>query len=163
MLLGLGGWHLSARDLLAALGQPAALCGLAFGALFALTAIFVKRATLTLDTTDLVLAALTTHVRGLHCPSGARDVASGRGELAAVEPGGTACWSRLCCLWFTSFAVAPVALVRIVRQVEVIFTLVFSRHYLGERTRPYEVVGMGLVAGGAQTEQPIFPTRRDGR
>ena len=38
--LGLGGRYLSARDLLAALGQPAALCGLASGALFAFTAIF---------------------------------------------------------------------------------------------------------------------------
>ena len=65
--------------------------------------------------------------------------------------------------WFTSLAVAPVALVRVAGQVEVIFTLAFSRHYLGERTRPYEVVGLGLVAGGAQTERPIFPTRRDGR
>jgi uncharacterized membrane protein len=49
--------------------------------------------------------------------------------------------------WFTSFAVAPVALVRVVGQVEVIFTLAFSRHFLGERTWPHEVAGLGLVAG----------------
>ena len=60
------------------------------------------------------------------------------GVLAAL---GSACW-------FTGFATAPVALVRVVGQVEVIFTLGFSRLYLKERTRPHEVAGLLLVAAG---------------
>ena len=60
------------------------------------------------------------------------------GLLAAV---GSACW-------FTGFAAAPVALVRVVGQVEVIFTLGFARFFLHERTRPHEVIGLLLVGVG---------------
>jgi len=60
------------------------------------------------------------------------------GLLAAL---GSACW-------FTGFATAPVALVRVVGQVEVIFTLAFAALYLKERTRPHEAVGLLLVAAG---------------
>lgn len=157
LLLGLGGRHLSPRDVLAALGQPAALCGLLSGALFALTAIFVKRATLDLDSPDPVRAALTTLLAvnllqtalqggyvALREPATLRAVlASWRhsGQVGLLASLGSAAW-------FTSFAVAPVALVRIVGQVEVIFTLAFARLFLRERTRAHEVAGLGLVAGG---------------
>lgn len=157
LLLGLGGRHLSARDLVAALSQPAALCGLSAGALFALTAIFVKRATLDLETDDVVLAALTTLLTvnlmqtamqggyvALREPATLRAVAthwrqaSQVGMLASL---GSAAW-------FTSFAVAPVALVRVVGQVEVLFTLAFSRFFLREKARLHEMVGLVLVILG---------------
>jgi drug/metabolite transporter (DMT)-like permease len=60
------------------------------------------------------------------------------GVLAAL---GSACW-------FTGFATAPVALVRVVGQVEVLFTLGFSRLMLRERIRPHEVLGLLLVTAG---------------
>ncbi len=139
LLLGLGGRHLSSREVLSALGQPAALCGLSSGALFALTAVFVKQATLDLDTADPVLAALMTLVAvnllqtvmqggyiALREPQTLRAVAatwrqsSQVGLLASL---GSAAW-------FTSFAVAPIALVRVVGQIEVIFTLGFARFFL---------------------------------
>ncbi len=157
LLLALGGRHLSPRDLLAALGQPAAMCGLAAGALFALTGVLVKRATQELGTADPVLAALTTLlvVNVLQ--------AAMQGSYVAIREPATlkavvATWRQSALVgllaslgsagWFTGFATAPVALVRVVGQIEVIFTLAFSRLFLREATRPHEVTGLGLVTSG---------------
>jgi drug/metabolite transporter (DMT)-like permease len=157
LLLALGGGQLKGRELIGSLGQPAALCGLGAGALFALTSVFVKQATLTLSQPDLVARALVTLASvtaiqtallgtwvALREPDTWRQVlrtwrtSAQVGLLAAL---GSACW-------FTGFATAPVALVRVVGQVEVLFTLGFARFYLRERTRPHEIVGLLLVAAG---------------
>lgn len=157
LLLALAGRSLSLRDLLAALGQPAAMCGLSAGALFGLTGVFVKRATQELGTPDPVLAALTTLV----VVNALQAVMQGS-YVAFREPGTlkavVATWRQsaqvglLASLgsagWFTGFATAPVALVRVVGQIEVIFTLAFSRLFLHEATRPHEVAGLGLVTSG---------------
>jgi drug/metabolite transporter (DMT)-like permease len=50
--------------------------------------------------------------------------------------------------WFTGFALAPVALVRTVGQVEMVFTLVFSRFYLRERPSRTDVLGLLLIVAG---------------
>jgi drug/metabolite transporter (DMT)-like permease len=63
------------------------------------------------------------------------------GQVGLLASLGSACW-------FTGFATAPVALVRIVGQVEVIFTLVFSHFYLRERMRGSEAMGLILIAAG---------------
>lgn len=47
--------------------------------------------------------------------------------------------------WFTGFALAPIALVRSVGQVEMVFTLAFSRFYLKERLRRVDVAGVLLI------------------
>jgi drug/metabolite transporter (DMT)-like permease len=144
-------------EILRSLSQPAALCGLGAGALFAVTGVLVKRATQHLGMPDLVAGAmvtlavvvlLQTAMLGAYVawrePGTWRRVArtwrtSGQvGLLAAL---GSACW-------FTGFATAPVALVRVVGQVEVLFTLGFARFYLREHTRPHEAVGLLLVAVG---------------
>ena len=151
--LSTGGQRLKAVDLV----QPAALCGLGAGLLFALTSVFVKRATLAVATEDKVLSALIALVavlmiqlvmQGGYVLWKERDqitpvfrtwrVSGQVGILAAL---GSACW-------FTGFATAPVALVRAVGQVEVIFTLLFGRFYLGERLKQSEVAGLLLVAAG---------------
>lgn len=145
------------RFRLSQLAQPAALCGLGAGLLFALTAIFVKRATLSIDTPDKVLAALVTLVavlglqaliQGSYVMLRERDqfapifrswrVSGQVGLLAAM---GSACW-------FTGFALAPVALVRAVGQVEVIFTLGFGHYYLREPLARSELIGLLTVGSG---------------
>jgi drug/metabolite transporter (DMT)-like permease len=157
LMLALGGRSLAARDLLGALGQPAALCGLGAGALFALTGVLVKQATLTVSMPDPVGAALVTLAVVLLLQTAMqgtwvavrepgqwrRVLATWRtsGQVGLLAALGSACW-------FTGFAAAPVALVRVVGQVEVIFTLGFSRFFLRERTRPHEVVGLLLVGAG---------------
>jgi len=50
--------------------------------------------------------------------------------------------------WFTAFALTEVALVRSVGQVEIVFTLLFSRFYLRETLRPTDVAGLVLVVAG---------------
>jgi drug/metabolite transporter (DMT)-like permease len=157
ILLSTGGQKVGPREMLRQLTQPAALCGIGAGFLFALTAIFVKRATFDLETEDKVYAALITLVavlflqlvmQGSYVIWRERDqvakifsnwrVAGQVGLLAAL---GSACW-------FTGFATAPVALVRAVGQVEVIFTLFFGRFYLREKLARSEVTGLLLVGAG---------------
>lgn len=157
VMLSTGGQKLRGIDLVKQLGQPAALCGLGAGFLFAITAIFVKRATLSIDTGDKVLAALIvlvivqamqTAMQGSYVAIREREqlpaifrswrVSGQVGLLAAI---GSACW-------FTGFATAPVALVRAVGQVEVIFTLAFGHFYLREPLTPSEVAGLLIVGAG---------------
>jgi uncharacterized membrane protein len=63
------------------------------------------------------------------------------GQVGLLAALGSACW-------FTAFASAPVALVRAVGQVEVIFTLAFGRFYLKEKLARSEFIGLMFVALG---------------
>ena len=139
------------------LAEPAALCGLGAGLMFALTSIFVKRATQTVGADDLILAALTVLVAVL----GLQTLMQGSyvvlreanqlpkiikswrvsGQVGLLAALGSACW-------FTAFAMAPVALVRAVGQVEVIFTLGFGHFYLREPLSRSELSGLIIVATG---------------
>ena len=153
VLVSLGEGRLSWRDVT----QPAALCGLGAGFLFVLTSIFVKQATREVGTSDPVLAALVTLVAVLAIQllvQGAYVVAREREQLRSVfsswrvsgQVGLLAALGSAC--WFTGFATAPVALVRAVGQVEVIFTLGFSRYYLHEKMTQREGLGLMLVGLG---------------
>lgn len=153
MLLSLPAGGSSWRDM----AQPAALCGLGAAALFALTGLLVKHAIEHLDLADPIGAALVTLAivmlfqTAMHgawvtwrepatWPALARNWRNSGlvGLLAAL---GSACW-------FTGFATAPVALVRVAGQVEVFFTLGFAHLYLAERVRLLEAGGLLLVASG---------------
>ncbi len=61
--------------------------------------------------------------------------------VGILSAAGSACW-------FTGFAMTDVALVRAVGQVEVVFTLLFSRFYLHERLKRGDVAGLLLVVAG---------------
>jgi drug/metabolite transporter (DMT)-like permease len=157
LILALGGGKVTSKQVVASLGQPAALVGLGAGASFALTAVLVKRATMALELSDAVAAALATLATvmllqtfmhgafvALREPATLRRVLvtwRSSGQVGLLASLGSACW-------FIGFATAPVALVRIVGQVEVAFTLAFARIYLGERTRSHEGIGLLLVAAG---------------
>lgn len=153
LILSAGGQRLRPRDLV----QPAALCGLGAGLAFTLTSIAVRLATRDVATDDLVLAALVTLVAvqaGQTIMQGGyvvwREPDQIRHVLAtwrtSAQVGTLAALGSAC--WFTGFALAPVALVRTVGQVEVIFTLGFSRLYLGETVRRHEVAALLLVGTG---------------
>jgi drug/metabolite transporter (DMT)-like permease len=153
LLLSTGGRWPKPGDLT----QPAVLCGLGSGFAMSMTAIFVKMATQTLPTSDLILAALTTLV-----VTQAGQVLMQGGYLLIREPGEMrrvfATWRTsaqvgvLATLgsagWFSGFALGPVALVRTVGQVEMFFTLGFSRLYLREQVKRFESVGLLLVGLG---------------
>ncbi|HUZ63309.1 MAG TPA: DMT family transporter [Acetobacteraceae bacterium] len=155
--LSFAGRGMRLREVLAASVQPAALCGLGAGLAFALTAIFIKAATQALPSGNLVLKALFTLVvtnviqtliqgswLGWHDPSQFRAAFTTWRRSAWV--GLTSACGSAC--WFTAFTLAPVVLVRAVGQVEVVFTLVFSRFYLKERLQRTDVAGLILVIAG---------------
>jgi drug/metabolite transporter (DMT)-like permease len=137
--------------------QPAALCGLGAGAAFALSAVFFKMATLALAGDDAIHRALVTLVATnllqtlmLGAWLALRDAAQFRlsftswrrsARVGLLSACGSACW-------FSAFALAPVALVRALGQVEMVFTLAFSSLYLKEKVRRADVAGLVLVVAG---------------
>lgn len=157
MYLSLAGKGMRPADLWQATRQPAALCGMGAGFCFAMTAICVRKANIELPGPDPLLKALfavvltnmmQTVMQGgwlLWREPGQigavfrswRDSA----KVGALSAAGSSCW-------FMGFALAPVALVRAVGQVEILFTLLFSRFFLGERLKAKDVTGALLVVAG---------------
>ncbi len=159
-LVGVQTLSLAGQDraqLLRASVQPAALCGLGAGAGFALTGICLKWAVQSLNPPDPVLAALC----GLVLTNTLQTLMQG-GWMAWREPAGlraaftgwrSAMWVGVLsglgsAGWFTAFAQAPVALVRTVGQVDMVFTILFSRFYLREAMRASDALGLVLVVMG---------------
>ncbi len=157
LVLSLAGIGLSRRELVAATLQPAALCGLGSGLIFAFTTIFIKSANLSLGGPDVIHQALLTLV-----VTNILQTLMQGSFLAAREPDqlkkafttwrhsawvGTLSAMGSAC-WFSAFAMAPVALVRSVGQVEMIFTLLFSRFYLKERMKLGDIAGLLLIVSG---------------
>ena len=157
MTLSLAGRGLRPRELAAATVQPAALAGLSAGFLFALTAVLIKVANHTLSGSSVFVRALLVLV----VTNTLQTLMQG-GYLAWREPAelrkafttwrssalvGTLSAAGSAC-WFTAFALADIALVRSVGQVEIVFTLLFSRFYLKETLKPGDVIGLVLVVTG---------------
>jgi drug/metabolite transporter (DMT)-like permease len=157
LYLSLAGRRMTAREILAGTAQPAALCGLAAGFGFGLASVFIKGANLALGLPDKVLGALwtlflmnamQTLLQGAYLawrePEQLRKVFTSWRDSAwvgALSASGSSCW-------FIGFALAPVALVRAVGQVEILFTLLFSRFYLRESLKRTEVIGALIVVCG---------------
>lgn len=157
LVLSLAGARMRPRDILAASLQPAALCGLGAGFSFSVTSIFIKLANRDLGLAHpifqaLVVLVVTNILQTLM--QGGWMAWRDREQLLAtfrlwrrawmvgvLSACGSACW-------FTGFALAPVALVRAVGQVEMVFTLVFSRYYLRERPTRADVMGLLLIVAG---------------
>jgi drug/metabolite transporter (DMT)-like permease len=157
LVLSLAGRGLNGGELLRATVQPAALCGLGAGLCFAFTAIFIKDANHALGGSHpipqalfglVVTNVLQTFMQGAWLawrePDQLRAAfltwrsSAWVGTLSAC---GSACW-------FSAFALAPVAMVRSLGQVEMVFTLLFSRFYLKEQIRRVDVAGLLLVIIG---------------
>jgi drug/metabolite transporter (DMT)-like permease len=117
----------------------------------------IKAATLSVPGDDLVLRALVTLVAtnilqtlmqggwlAWREPAQLRAAFStwrSSALVGALSACGSACW-------FTGFASAPIALVRSVGQVEVVFTLLFSRFFLKETLTRIEVASALVVVLG---------------
>lgn len=153
LYLASGGKRLRPADVL----RPAALCGLGAGLGYTMTSIFVKLATREVHTADRILAALFVLVAvqaGQVLMQGSYVLLRERGEMRRVLQSwrSSALVGLLASLgsagWFTGFALAPVALVRTVGQVEVFFTLGFGHLYLRESVKRHEVIALFCVAIG---------------
>jgi drug/metabolite transporter (DMT)-like permease len=157
MTLSLAGRGMKPAGLLAATLQPAAVCGLGSGFLFAFTTVFIKLSNLSLIGPNLVIRALFSLVitntlqilmQGAWLywrePRELRKAfTSWRSSMwvGTLSGCGSACW-------FTGFAIGEVALVRAVGQIEIVFTLLFSRFYLKEILKRADVAGLSLVVFG---------------
>ncbi len=157
MILSASGKRMSPLQLLRALGQPGARFGIASGFFFALTGIAIRSAAGQVDTPDPIRAALIvlvvtitlqTLMQGALLIWRERDqlvpvIRTWRvsGQVGLLSALGSACW-------FTGFATAPVALVRVVGQFEIAFTIAFGHFYLGERVTRSEIAGLLLVTAG---------------
>ncbi len=157
LTLSLAGRGLRPRDLIAATIQPAAVSGLAAGFMLAVTTVFIKLASQRVGGPDVfvralfvlfVTSTLQVLIQGAYLV--ARDPAQLRKTMTTwrstawvglLSAAGSACW-------FTGFAMTDVALVRSVGQIEVVFTLLFSRFYLKEQLKPGDMAGLLLVIGG---------------
>ncbi|MBU8536461.1 EamA family transporter [Falsiroseomonas tokyonensis] len=157
LYLSLAGRGTSPGDLLRGLTQPAALCGIGAGFCFGFTGVLIKAANQAMPGSDVVFKALLllviintmqTLMQGAWLawkePAQFRAVfATWRdsGQVGALSALGSACW-------FSAFALAPVALVRALGQVEILFTLAFSRFYLREKATRADVIGSLVVVAG---------------
>jgi len=157
MTLSLAGRGLNARELVKATVQPAALCGLGSGLVFGFTTVFIKLANFSLTGDSMVVRALFSLVvtntlqimmQGAYLlwrePAELRKTfTTWRSSMwvGTLSACGSACW-------FTGFAIADVALVRSVGQIEIVFTLLFSRFYLKETLKRGDVAGLMLVVFG---------------
>ncbi|MCS6930795.1 MAG: EamA family transporter [Acetobacteraceae bacterium] len=159
LVLSLAGRAPGWREMVRATFQPAALCGLGAGLLFALTGIFIKLAVEALPAEEaghirralmtvvcmtivqtLMLAAWMLRKEAAMLVAVLREwrLAMPVGLLSAAGSVG----------WFSAYALAPIALVRSVGQMEILFTLGFGRFYLREALTRAELVGALLVVGG---------------
>jgi len=153
-VLSLAGRGLKPRELLAATVQPAALCGLGTGFIFAVITVFIKLANQSIEGDSLILRA----VFALVITNAMQTVLQGT-YLALREPAelkksftswrssmwvGTLSAMGSAC-WYSAFAMAPLAMVRSLGQIEVVFTLMFSRFYLHESLKRSEILGLLLV------------------
>ena len=157
MTLSLAGKGFNPRDLLMATVQPAALCGLGAGLLFGFTTVFIKFANQALPDPNLTIRALFglvvtntmqiamqgTYLLWREPQELKKAFSNWRSAMwvGTLSGCGSACW-------FTGFAIAPIAMVRAVGQVEMVFTLLFSRFYLREVLKPGDVAGLALVVLG---------------
>jgi drug/metabolite transporter (DMT)-like permease len=157
LYLSLVGRGTTPAELIRGVTQPAALCGIGAGFCFSITAVFIKAANQTMGGDDLVHQALVilvvtntlqTLMQGAWLartePGSLRAVFTtwrSSAQVGALSAMGSACW-------FSAFALAPVALVRAVGQVEILFTLAFSRFYLREGAKRSDVLGSLVVVLG---------------
>jgi drug/metabolite transporter (DMT)-like permease len=157
MTLSLAGRGMRPAELARATVQPAALAGLGAGLLFAVTTVFIKLANQALSGPSLVVRALFVLV-----VTNTLQIVMQGGFLAWREPrelrkafttwrssswvGTLSAMGSAC--WFTAFAMAPIGLVRSVGQVEIVFTLLFSRFYLKETLKSGDIAGLVLVVAG---------------
>ena len=157
MTLSLAGRGMKPKDLLAATIQPAAVCGLGAGLIFAFTTIFIKLGNQSLTGPSLTVRALFTLV-----VTNTLQILMQGAWLSWREPMelrkafstwrtsmwvGTLSGCGSAC-WFTGFAIGEVALVRAVGQIEIVFTLLFSRFYLKEVLKRADTAGLSLVVFG---------------
>jgi drug/metabolite transporter (DMT)-like permease len=160
MVLSAGKSAFTLRSLVTALGERAALGGVAVGALYAVASTSIRGASLTLGEPQPVLAAMF----GLAWVTLLQAVAL-TGWLAATAPlelretfraWRPAVWVGISGvtasgLWYLAFTLQVTAYVLALGQVELIFAYLASRFLFKEHTHAGELAGMAVTVAGILT------------
>ncbi|HUU74177.1 MAG TPA: DMT family transporter [Burkholderiales bacterium] len=144
------------RTLIGGLATRPALLGLASGGSFALSAVGYRGAALALDAPFLIAAAVTllgaqlvqttvmsVFLRAYRPGLLTRILRAWRTSLLAGFSGATASAG-----WFTAMAIEPVAHVRTLALVELLFSYVISRRIFGEQFGKLQIVGLAVLIAG---------------
>ena len=137
--------------------RRSAMLGIASGGFFGIAAVFFKASILEAGSGSFLVDASATLVASLTAQTAIMTVwlvlrspgtmtaivAEWRPSLAAGFLGAFASQ-----MWFTGFATAPVAAVRTLGLVEILFAQAISRGFLKERPSRREIVGVGLLIVG---------------
>lgn len=137
--------------------DPAALAGLGSAAMFAVSGVAIRAASLELGdgpalaravmtlatTTSLQVVLMVTpmalfHDRGLSGLFSSRRLTLRVGLMSIAGSLG----------WFLAMTLAPVAYVRALGQVELVFTVLLAKFRFGEKLGPTELLGVALVGVG---------------
>jgi drug/metabolite transporter (DMT)-like permease len=157
LLISLKGSDNLAKSFLFGWAEKSALIGIGSGALFAVSAIGFRAASLSLDEPVLPLAAATTLVHAITLQIGlmlAYLLWREPGELARVvaawRPGlvvglASAAGSAG---WFTAMALMTAAYVRMLGMSEMIFTFLMSYLVFREKPAKSEILGVVVLVGG---------------
>lgn len=151
------GERITPRAMLISLGTKPALIGLASGTLFGVSATGYRAASTSLDTPHFFIAAVTTLLVAISVQTLVMLVYMAVrepdqfGKIAKVwKPaalvglvGATATFG-----WFSAFTLQQAALVKVVAQVEMIFTYATSIFIFRERINRIEIVGVSLIVLG---------------
>lgn len=140
-----------------AASPTAALLGIASGGLFGLAAIFFKGGIQALDAPNFVIAASTTLAAGLAIQAAVLTLylmVTDRAALAklfaawrpSILAGFLGAFASQC--WFLAFALEPVAHVRTLGLVEILFSLAVSHKLLSQMTSPREAIGIACLVVG---------------
>jgi drug/metabolite transporter (DMT)-like permease len=145
------------RTLLSGWTTRSALLGLGSGAAFALAAVGYRGAALSLEGTPFLLAAAYTLAAAQafqtlalggwlawrDAPVVGRVLRAWRASLFAGFMGAAASAG-----WFTAMAIEPVAHVRTLGLIELVFSAIVSRRFFRERMSRLEIAGVTLLALG---------------
>lgn len=140
-----------------ALSLKPAVMGVIAGGLFGLAAVGFKGGINALGAPSFLLGATTTLFASLVIQTGlltvylvATDLPALMKLLRAWKPSLVAGFLGAFAsqLWFFSFAIAPVASVRTLGLVEILFSLAVSRKLLQQMTSPREAIGIALLILG---------------
>ncbi len=149
--------NIALGSILASVRDKAAWIGIASGALFGMSGIAYRGASLALDGGEVVMRAAVT----LACVLVLQTLVMGiymrlreSGELTrlfaawkvALWVGITGMLASAC--WFTAMTLQNVAYVRAVGQIELVFTFIASLVFFRESTNVKEVVGILLIVSG---------------
>ena len=157
ILLSVARTELTTKSLLSALASPAAVLGLASGTLFGLAAVGYRAATQGLlhdlflmrsATTLCVAISLQTVVMLIWIFWKEREefskiVAAWKPALLVGFTGATASFG-----WFTAFTLQQAALVKVVAQIEMIFTFASAVFFFKESINRSEIAGCLLIITG---------------